>query len=169
MPIVAPDDDSRVIEVGDSGHVAVVDSTDFERVSGHRWTLMVGRAGRASYAVTWIDGRTVGMHRIIAGDPNGLDVDHRDGDGLNNRRANLRPATRSQNAANSGSRSGTSQYKGVCWSTRRGRWIAQIRRGGRKTWIGYFDDEESAARAYDAAARAEWGEFAWLNFPEVSA
>ena len=68
-----------------------------------------------------------------------------------------------------GCRSGkqyTSRFKGVCWVEARGKWIAQIKAGDQPRRIGRFDDEEDAARAYDAAAWAAWGVEAYLNFPE---
>jgi hypothetical protein len=113
------------------------------------------------------------MHTLITGLPF---VDHADGDGLNNQRYNLRPADHTLNNANRrpatthSGKAKSSRYKGVHWfkpgpGKGRARWHAQIRIGGRDRSLGYFYDEEAAARAYDAAARAEWGEFAHPNFP----
>lgn len=98
-------------------------------------------------------------------------VDHINTNGLDNRRENLRPATRSQNNANArGHANGTSPYKGVSWKTRRGIWVAQIGVAGipkKKTHhLGCFEDPTEAARAYDSAALALYGEFARLNFPQ---
>lgn len=105
------------------------------------------------------------MHSFLTGWPL---TDHINGDGLDNRRSNLRPATPAQNLANSHlSKRSTSGYKGVSRFTGRGRrqWRAYIAIDGRQRDLGTFVDVKEAARAYDAAALAEWGEYARLNFP----
>jgi hypothetical protein len=109
------------------------------------------------------------MHRTILGAPQGHMVDHINRDGLDNRRINLRAATRAQNACNAIKRHSirsTSQFKGVHWDKARSRWAAQIKKLGKVTNIGRFISEEDAARAYDTAAKKVYGEFARLNFPE---
>jgi len=101
------------------------------------------------------------MHTFLTGWPM---VDHRNGNGLDNRRANLRPATKSQNGANRLiAASNKSGFKGV--DLKKGRWRAQIKVVGSKIHLGYFDLAEEAARAYDMAAIEAFGEFATLNFP----
>lgn len=98
----------------------------------------------------------------------GPETDHRDHDGLNNQRSNLRPG-RGVNQRNARPQlGGTSQYKGVCWYTPlrgQGRWKAQIRATGMSRHLGYFLSEVDAAHAYDTAARAAFGEYAVVNFP----
>jgi hypothetical protein len=85
--------------------------------------------------------------------------------GLNNQRSNLRPATPTQNRYNQPCRKDScSGFKGV--GIRRKRWLAKIKVDGKTVHLGMFDDKESAARAYDAAARIHHGEFAYLNFPD---
>jgi hypothetical protein len=103
------------------------------------------------------------MHRVIAGTAGHLQTDHKDGDGLNNRRSNLRPCTSAQNKANVGLRSDNrSGFRGVSRNAQDNCWIARIQ--GRH--IGVFRDAVDAARAYDDAARKAFGEFAHLNFPD---
>jgi len=93
----------------------------------------------------------------------GFDVDHIDGNKLNNRRSNLRVATRSQNSANRGPTGGTSKFKGVRYCKDKGRYRAEIQADGRYIHLGYFDVEVDAARAYDQAAVTHYGEFAYTN------
>jgi hypothetical protein len=157
------------------GMFATVDDGDAELVAGYAWHLWEDPDGSGRrYAVAYVRGsgragqRTIKMHQLIMGRAS---IDHRDGDGLNNTRRNLRPTTDQLNQANSVSRTGTSQYKGVYWkrwnSGSRGKWRAAITVEGRNRHLGYFTDEAAAARAYDTAALAEWGDHARLNFPPV--
>lgn len=97
----------------------------------------------------------------------GLEPDHRNRDRLDNRRENLRPATRSQNAANSAKKGTSSVFRGVCWDKARERWTAGIKVDYRRRNLGRFDNEVDAALAHDAAAFTAFGEFAVLNFPEA--
>jgi hypothetical protein len=100
--------------------------------------------------------------------PDGMEVDHINGNKIDNRRANLRIVTRSQNQMNR-MKSGegmSSKFKGVSFAALRQRWVAYITQDRIKIQIGYYKDELAAARAYDAKARELFGEFAYLNFPE---
>lgn len=155
------------------GKVAIVDAADYEWLSKHAWRLNRGDGGNF-YAVRTARNRNnknqlVRMHReIINAKPHEL-VDHVNGNGLDNRRVNLRIATRTQNAMNKSSLANTSsQYKGVSWKKEMGRWVAQITSKKRRLHIGYFADEVAAAHAYDRIARQLYGEFARLNFKEDS-
>lgn len=105
------------------------------------------------------------IHRLLLSSPEGVLVDHRDGDGLNNQRSNLRLATPLQNSQNyRRSREGcTSQYKGVCWAKTTSNWKAQIKVNGKSLTLGYFDSELEAALAYNEAALKYHGEFACPN------
>lgn len=153
-----------------NGNMAAVDDEDYPSLAGYTYTWFEhGRTGyalRASSKAERDAGSTqqIYMHRQILGFPD-VDTDHRNGDRLDNRRENLRPATVAQNGANRRTNRGpkTSRFKGV----RRGRadrWRAHIGVGGRVIQLGTFATEEDAARAYDDAARQHFGEYARPNF-----
>ena len=117
-----------------------------------------------------INGVQVQAHRVIwammTGEWPSLQIDHVNGRKSDNRWTNLRLATSSQNAANTGARPGSSRFKGVSWDASRSKWIATIRtENSVKVNLGRFDLEADAAAAYDVAAAQMHGEFAVLNFP----
>lgn len=150
------------------GYEATIDEADAERVLKHKW-LAIGRKG-AVYAARQQrigGGRqlTIYMHRVLAEPGDREEVDHADGDRLNNRRSNLRCCDHSRNGRNSRRpTNNTSGFKGVS-RERGGRWRASIVLSGKQVYIGGFDAADAAARAYDAKARELFGAFARLNFP----
>ena len=147
------------------GKVAIIDSVDAEHILAHKWCFSGGYAVRNRESPR--TGLMVHMHREILSTPNDMETDHINGNGIDNRRVNLRPATPSQNQRNKGlQRNSTSGYKGVCLDKSRGLWLAHIKSGGRFSNLGRFQTAEEAARAYDTAARERFGEFARPNFPE---
>ncbi len=154
------------------GYVALVDDEDFERVSAFKWCAKVERATdggiNSVYAQRslWENGVRTSqlLHRFILGCS--ARVDHQDGDGLNNQRCNLRPATPSQNSANMRHRSGySSQYKGVCWNKKSRKWQASITKDKRCLQLGLYGDEVDAATVYNFAAHEMHGKFARFNVP----
>jgi AP2 domain-containing protein/HNH endonuclease len=152
------------------GKVAIVDDSDYAELMKYKWCAH--RKKNAWYAVRAIypggKYRTVLMHQQLLGFParDGLQVDHKNGDGLDNRRDNLRPATRAQQRRSFRTKSplASSKYRGVTWDVRNNRWKAAIKFQYRSRNLGHFDFEETAARAYDAAAKELFGDFAQLNF-----
>lgn len=144
---------SRYGEVVD---YAVIDTVSLRLVEGYRW-----RSDKGKYAVTTIKGRQVYMHALLL--PEAKMVDHKNRDGMDNRLCNLRPATPSQNGANK-AYTGKNRFKGV--RKRGNKYEAYISRTPKGyVYLGVFDSEVVAAKAYDASARESYGEFAVLNFP----
>jgi len=148
------------------GKMALVDDRDFEWLSQWKWCACKGRT--TYYAIRgWQQNgkmRIVQMHRAILNPHSGIEADHINGDGLDNRRTNLRTCTSSQNHANSRKRANCSSlYKGVSWYKRKRKWYSCISVKGRTRALGYFDDEQEAARVYNHAAISVFGEFARLN------
>lgn len=148
------------------GKFAIVDDEDFDWLN--QWKWYAARRGKVYYAVRGIriKGKRHGiqMHRLILEPPLGLEPDHINNDGLDNRRANLRLCTRSQNRANSRKQPNcSSRYKGVSWNKRGRHWTAYITTNYKRRHLGCFDDEEQAAAIYNAAAKAEFKEFAKPN------
>lgn len=152
------------------GLVTIIDAEDLELVS--QWKWFASRGGNTDYALRKkrIDGRqqTVVLHRVLLNAPAGMHVDHINGNGLDNRRENLRLCTRRENRRNSQRQAGSvSQFKGV--SKRQGRpkaWVAKIY-VGEKQYTQCFFTELEAAKRYDEMAREHFGEFAKLNFPQT--
>ena len=153
------------------GKFTIVDQQDFYELNDFDWVTK--RNNKSFYAVRLDNDcakwpTMVYMHRQIMNSPKGLLVDHRNCDGLDNRRENLRLATHSQNACNSqiNKTKSKSRFRGVCLDKSNGRWFSTIRNHGKRIWLGYFDNEIETAKAYDEAARKYHGEFARLNFTE---
>jgi len=156
---------SGLIEVGvdlRDGLFAIVDAADEAIVAGYLWTPI--RMNGSVYARALAGRDRMLMHKLITGWPG---CDHINGDGLDNRRTNLREATRSQNMANRRKSvpGSASRFKGVSLHADRRQWRAQIGIRGKRVYLGLFPSEEGAARAYDEQARVAFGEFAALNFP----
>lgn len=152
------------------GYVAIVDDEDYEKVARFKWRAQGRSGGNLIYASRSLprpSKAVVLLHREILGAGPGEEVDHIDGDGLNCRRANLRRALHSSNLGNARKRQRgqTSQFKGVSYSRVARAWHAYIGVMGKKLHLGTYGIEADAARAYDAAARLRFGEFARLNFP----
>ena len=146
------------------GKIPVIDSEDFDSVSRFKWHADKKR--KIWYAARNVLDALSGkrkvqyLHQFLL--PGVVEVDHQDGNGLNNTRLNLRPATSSQNKANRKkcSTPKTSKFKGVSLCARDKAWRAYIRLDGVTKALGTFKTEVAAAKAYDAAARNLFGEFA---------
>jgi hypothetical protein len=144
--------------------VALVNDEDFELVSQYNWHI-----ARNRYAVTKTSRKNaprkdILMHRLIMRAEKGQQVDHINGNGLDNRRENLRFCTHAENQHNISYGYGKSRYKGVHWHKNREKWCSAICYNSKKIYLGSFSSEIEAARAYDEAAKQYFGAFAHLNF-----
>ena len=151
------------------GKVALVDDEDYEYLNQWKWCAL--KSHNVYYAVRTVRHdnmqTTQCMHRLILNCPSGMKDDHRNGDGLDNRRDNLRICTNAENIHNSRvqSRNKSSRFKGV--HLHKAKWCSRIKVNGVKIHLGYFISEYAAADAYDLAAKKYFGEFARLNFESV--
>jgi len=146
---------------------ALVDDTDFAELSKHKWHAVLKRNtfyAEGSSPNKRRGNRIVKMHRHILGLKygDGVQVDHRDGNGLNNQKSNLRICTYKENQMNRRTVRGSSCYKGVHWCNRNKRWMSKIFYK-KAIFIGSFKSEIEAARAYNTAAIRYFGEFANIN------
>jgi hypothetical protein len=160
------------------GRFAIIDPADHAALSRYRWRLCRTKGKNVLYAERSVrrpDGRysRILMHREVLSlskgqlirPPEGYVIDHVNGCGLDNRRANLRLATVAQNAWNARKRNPRSGYKGVWFAKDKGLWRAVIVCHGQRKHLGYFKDKRQAAQAYDMAAKKYHRQFAVLNFP----
>ncbi|HLK51813.1 MAG TPA: HNH endonuclease [Candidatus Angelobacter sp.] len=160
-----PEESIRLIPLSQD-KFAIVDAADYDWLNQWKWSLhsYAGKeyAGRIERIGT--DRHTLKMHRLITSAPTGIEVDHRDGNGLNNTRSNLRLATHQQNSCNmKRHRDNNSGFKGVYWNTGKKRWDAKICVRGKHYLLGRFIKKEDAVKAYEEGAPRLHGEFARVN------
>ena len=160
----------RRIYLGD-GHFAILDLDDYYRLNKFQWYIS-GVRGKFYAVRSVIEGRektTIrSMHREIKPAPKGILIDHQNCNPLDNRNANLRFATKSQNCCNKiiNKAGCSSKYRGVSWDKNQKVWKSQLKVKGKYVFYGRFDNEIDAAKAYDQAAKKYHLEFSRLNFPE---
>lgn len=146
-----------------NGMKARVSNADYERLAQHSWTAQK-RATGDFHAARYVNNKYVYMHQAIKKAKVGFQIDHKDGNGLNNVRSNLRYANKQQNQWNRGRTWGSSSYKGVSWHIQTYKWRAYIQTPAKKMkHLGLFHDEWEAAKAYNRAAAEMFGRFARFN------
>jgi len=152
------------------GKYAIVEPEDFERFNQYNWhCTSYGYACRkVPKKLRKGEERHAYMHKELCPVPNGKVVDHINRNRLDNRKANLRPATKQQNAWNSKfkRKARITRFYGIYWDKDKEKWQVRLDINGRIRRLGYYADEIEAAKAYDEAAKEYRGEFAVLNFPE---
>lgn len=163
----------RVIKLT-QGKFALVDNADFEWLNQWKWYAAIDKTHHTHYALTrkskvinGFDPPKLRMHRLILKVKNPkVPIDHRNRNGLDNQRHNLRICKHGENTRNCRRREGgSSKFKGVCALIKRGKWRAEIMYNLKSFYLGEFDSETKAAKAYDKKAIQLHGEFANLNFP----
>jgi hypothetical protein len=144
------------------GQVAIVDASDFEWINQWKWLALPSPARNSPFrAIRTENKKTIYMHRRIISAPDGIQVDHINGDTLFNSRSNLRLATQSQNQCNKIlQKNSTTGFKGVHFHKVNGVWTSYITVSGKQLHLGCFASPEAAHDAYKAAALQHFGEFA---------
>jgi len=145
------------------GFTALVDDNMFDFLSQRKWSVFEDRCGK-KYAVC----QNIRMHRVITNCPENMEVDHIDGDGLNNQLSNLRVCTKSQNMANRKiNKNNTTGFKGVRrFYYNKNKYTSKVNTNGKQYYLGIFNTAIDAAKAYDKKARELFGHFAKTNFEE---
>ena len=142
------------------GRIAIVDDEDHAAVVSSKWYVWNGYAIRHLGLINGVK-KSQKMHRMIMGEPSGLEIDHINGNKLDNRRSNLRACTRQQNKLNRGPYANNkSGMKGVSWHAQTSKWRATIRFNNKITHLGLFNSKDAAHHAYSEAASRLHGDFA---------
>lgn len=156
------------------GMVALIDEEDFDRVNQYKWHLSKTHKNKSYCEYQIYDGKGNRvrryMHRFILNIVDkSIEIDHIDGNGLNNQKQNLRESNRNENMSNRtvNNKNNTSGYRGVYWHKAGNKWMASLQHKGKYVYLGLYEDKDEAAHAFDKKARELFGEFCGkLNFPD---
>lgn len=141
------------------GYKAIVDDDDYDKLCEYKWSANVSK--NTCYVVSRINGKNIGMHRFILNAEDGKDVDHINGNGLDNRKSNLRVCTHAQNLMNMKLRTdSTSGKKGVGFDKKSKSWRVQIIYNGIRKYLGRYKNKEDAINAREKAEIEFFGEYA---------
>ncbi len=149
------------------GKFAIVDDKDFDYLNQWKWRISEWKGSKYAVREVRINKKqhTIRMHRLIMKAILGQEIDHRNHNGLDNRKGNLRFCSHKQNLQNSKKRQNcSSKFKGVCWDKIQQQWAVRLGPRLGRIWVGRFDSEIEAAKAYDYKAKEVYGEFAYANF-----
>lgn len=155
----------KKIQLANNKGVALVDDEDYKWLNDYKWHLRDIKIMNAGTKIKidgkWFEKR---MHHFLVDVPEGFEVDHIDRNGLNNQKSNLRVVTHSQNMMNRNSFKGSSsKYKGVCWHKQCKKWFAQIVLNKKHYYLGLYENEIDAAKAYNKRAKKLHGKYVNLN------
>ena len=151
------------------GYETIVDDEDYEILSQYKWHPEINPKSENVYVSGWINNKNIRMHRFVmklhGNEIDDFHIDHKDRNGLNNQKENLRPCSHTENQHNTKKKKNgiTSVYKGVYFKVDRNKFRAHIKDNGKDIHIGYYQDEIDAAIAYNKQAIKLYGEFANLN------
>lgn len=155
------------IKISNANLYILVDDEDYEWLNQWKWSLLKSGYARRNIAISKngrvVRQKTILMHRQLLNAPKGMEVDHINHDKLDNRKANIRLATKQENAFNRESINPTSGYKGVYWQSHTGNWRVIIVVDGKSKYYGGYKTKEEAAKVYNEAAKECHGKFAYLN------
>jgi len=153
----------KEIKMNNTDKVILIDDENYDWLIKYKWYLDITGYARINI---WISGKRTQklIHQLIINSQKGEEIDHIDRNTLNNQKENLRVVNKAQNQMNSKSRNGSvSKFKGVGWHKRDKKWTAKICLNYKTRWLGYFNNEIDAAKAYNKAAKELFGEYANLN------
>lgn len=143
--------------------ICIVDSEDYQKICSHAWSILKGKRSKTYYATSHIKGKTILMHRLIMDAEKGSIFDHINGNGLDNRKENLRSCTQSQNCMNNRRIDNKWGFKGISFKKTHNRFVTTIRINKKPKIVGSYKTIKEAAMAYNKAAMLHYGLFAKLN------
>lgn len=143
----------------------MIDDEDYAKIAQFKWNANVCPSGVYARRTSYVNGNKVEvkMHRLVINAPENKQVDHKNGNKLDNRRENLRICSNMENQRNRHAVRGSSKFKGVDYNKQAGKWRARIENADKSIFLGHFIEEIDAAEAYNEAAEELFGEFACLN------